>query len=129
MHIAAADAIEGRLLPRVRELRDALAAKAEAWEDIVKIGRTHLQDAVPLTLGQEFGGWVAQLDAELERIERRSPGCTSSRSAARPSAPGLNAPEGFGGAAAAKIAEITGLPFRRRRTCSRRSPRTTRWCS
>src|SRR5204862_1734006 len=69
MHVAAAGAVVERLLPAVRELRDALARRAAEFDDIVKIGRTHLQDAVPLTLGQEFSGYVAQLDAGLGRIE------------------------------------------------------------
>ena len=69
MHIAAASVIVQSLLPSVRRLRDELAARAADFEDIVKIGRTHLQDAVPLTLGQEFSGYVAQLDADLERLE------------------------------------------------------------
>ncbi|HYG71992.1 MAG TPA: lyase family protein, partial [Actinomycetota bacterium] len=112
MHIAAARTIVDDLLPRVRELRDALAAKAAAWEDIVKIGRTHLQDAVPLTLGQEIGGWVAQLDAGLERIEHALPGLYELAVGGTAVGTGLNAPEGFGDAAAARIAEITGLPFR-----------------
>src|SRR5437588_3650340 len=67
MHIAAARSINDRLLPAVRRLRDALHEKAERFADIVKIGRTHLQDAVPLTLGQEFSGYVAQMDADLDR--------------------------------------------------------------
>ena len=112
MHIAAARMIVEELLPRVRELRDALAAKAEAFADIVKIGRTHLQDAVPLTLGQEFGGYVAQLDADLERIDQALPGLYELAIGGTAVGTGLNAPEGFGDAAAAKIAEITGLPFR-----------------
>src|SRR6266705_1164022 len=74
MHIAAVKAVEERLLPSVRELREALARRAEEFEDIVKIGRTHLQDAVPLTLGQEFSGYVAQLDDDLSRIEETLPG-------------------------------------------------------
>ena len=74
MHVAAATMIVHRLLPAVRELRDALARRAEEFDDIVKIGRTHLQDAVPLTLGQEFSGYVAQLDADLVRIEATLPG-------------------------------------------------------
>ena len=69
MHIAAAEAFTHRLLPSVRALRQALAAKSEAWKDVVKIGRTHLMDAVPLTLGQEASGWVAQLDADLRRLD------------------------------------------------------------
>jgi fumarate hydratase class II len=70
LHIAGAQMIVQQLLPRVRELRDAIAARAEEFRDIVKIGRTHLQDAVPLTLGQEFGGYAAQLDADIARIEK-----------------------------------------------------------
>jgi fumarate hydratase class II len=112
MHIATARTIVDELLPRVRELRDALGAKAAAWDDIVKIGRTHLQDAVPLTLGQEIGGWVAQLDAGIERIEQALPGLYELAVGGTAVGTGLNAPEGFGDAAAARIAEITGLPFR-----------------
>src|SRR5918995_1400555 len=74
MHIAAAEEVVHRLIPSVTALRDALAVKAEEFRDIVKTGRTHLQDAVPLTLGQEFGGYVAQLDADLERIRLPLPG-------------------------------------------------------
>jgi fumarate hydratase, class II len=77
----------------------------------VKIGRTHLQDAVPLTLGQEFGGYVAQLDADLERIEASLPGLYELAIGATAVGTGLNAPEGFGDACAARIAELTGLPF------------------
>src|SRR3989454_3421785 len=69
MHISAATAVVERLLPDVRELRDALQRKADEFADIVKIGRTHLQDALPLTLGQEFGGYVAQLDADIQRSQ------------------------------------------------------------
>ena len=99
-------------MPSVRALRDALAAKAEEFADIVKIGRTHLQDAVPLTLGQEFGGYVAQLDADIERHRaRRCPGSTSSPSAAPRSAPGSTRRPGSPRRVAAKIAELTGLPF------------------
>src|SRR5215218_5649585 len=112
MHIAGARMIVEDLLPRVRELRDALEAKATAWADIVKIGRTHLQDAVPLTLGQELGGYVAQLDADLARIEQALPGLYELAVGGTAVGTGLNAPDGFGDAAAAKIADITGLPFR-----------------
>jgi fumarate hydratase class II len=111
MHIAGAQVIVERLLPRVVELRDALAAKAEEYADIVKIGRTHLQDAVPLTLGQEFGGYAAQLDADLARIEQALPGMYELAIGGTAVGTGLNAPKGFGAACAAKIAEITGLPF------------------
>src|SRR6266536_722185 len=111
MHIAAAQAVVERLLPSVRALRDALDARAEEFEDIVKIGRTHLQDAVPLTLGQEFSGYVAQVDDDLERIEQALPGLYQLAVGGTAVGTGLNAPAGFGEAAAAKVAELTGLPF------------------
>jgi fumarate hydratase class II len=111
MHIAAAQVMVGQLLPSVRELRDALARKAEEFTDVVKIGRTHLQDAVPLTLGQEFGGYVAQLDGDLERIEAALPGLYELAIGGTAVGTGLNAPPGFGEACAARIAELTGLPF------------------
>src|SRR6266540_36713 len=100
-----------RLLPSVRALRDALAAKAGEFADIVKIGRTHLQDAVPLTLGQEFSGYVAQLDADLTNIEATLPGLYRLAIGGTAVGTGLNSPAGFGERAAAKIAELTGLPF------------------
>ena len=115
MHVAAAQAVVGRLLPSLRELRDALAKKAEEFARIVKIGRTHLQDAVPLTLGQEFSGYVAQLDADIDRIEIALPGLYELAIGGTAVGTGLNSPEGFGEAAAAKIAELTGLPFVRAR--------------
>jgi fumarate hydratase class II len=111
MHVAAARAVVERLLPSVRSLRDALAAKADEFDGIVKIGRTHLQDAVPLTLGQEFGGYVAQLDAGLERIERSLPGLYELAIGGSAVGTGLNTPPGFGEAVAARIADETGLPF------------------
>jgi fumarate hydratase, class II len=111
MHIAAAEMIVRRLVPSVRRLRDALAARAEEFADIVKIGRTHLQDAVPLTLGQEFGGYVAQLDADIARIELTLPGLLELAIGGTAVGTGLNAPSGFGAAMAEKIAELTGLPF------------------
>jgi len=111
MYIAAAEAIVERLLPSVRDLRDALARRAAEFETIVKIGRTHLQDAVPLTLGQEFGGYVAQLDADLERIDRTLPELYELAIGGTAVGTGLNAPPGFAEACAAKIAELTGLPF------------------
>jgi fumarate hydratase class II len=111
MHIAAATAVVERLLPPVGELRDALDAKAEEFGDIVKIGRTHLQDAVPLTLGQEFSGYVAQLDDDLERLEQSLPGLYELAIGGTAVGTGLNAPAGFGEKAAAKIAELTRLPF------------------
>src|SRR5881628_2912745 len=111
MHVAAALELRHRLLPSVRALRDALAAKAGEFADIVKIGRTHLQDAVPLTLGQEFSGYVAQLDAGLARIETTLPGLLALAIGGTAVGTGLNAPADFGERASAKIAELTGLPF------------------
>ena len=113
MHVAAAQAVVHALLPSVRALRDALQRKAEEFAGIVKIGRTHLQDAVPLTLGQEFSGYVAQLDDDLARIEQALPGIYELAIGGTAVGTGLNAPPGFGEEAAAKIAELTGLPFTR----------------
>ena len=111
MHVAAARGVVERLLPSVRELRDALDAKARAFDDIVKIGRTHLQDAVPLTLGQEFSGYVAQLDADVARIEATLPGLYALAIGGTAVGTGLNAPAGFGEEVSAEIASLTGLPF------------------
>jgi fumarate hydratase, class II len=111
MHIAAARAIVERLLPSVRALRDALDARAKDFADVVKIGRTHLQDAVPLTLGQEFGGYVAQLDADVDRIEQTLPGVYELAIGGTAVGTGLNAPNGFAEAVAAKITDLTSLPF------------------
>src|SRR5438874_1482698 len=111
MHIAAARSVNDRLLPAVSDLRDALQKKADEFADIVKIGRTHLQDAVPLTLGQEFSGYAAQLDADLGRIEQTLPGIYQLAIGGTAVGTGLNAPSDFGEATAARIAELTGLPF------------------
>src|SRR5690349_7666390 len=111
MNIAAAEEVVRRLIPSVRALRDSLARRAEEFTDIVKIGRTHLQDAVPLTLGQEFSGYVAQLDADLERLETVLPGLYELAIGGTAVGTGLNAPAEFADRAAAKIAELTGLPF------------------
>ena len=112
MHVAAAGAVTDRLLPSLRALRGALQAKADEFDDIVKIGRTHLQDAVPLTLGQEFSGYVAQLDAGIERIEQSLDGLYELAIGGTAVGTGLNAPPGFGERASAKLAELTDLPFR-----------------
>jgi fumarate hydratase class II len=111
MNIAAVEEVVNRLCPSVRELRDALDAKAAEFKDIVKIGRTHLQDAVPLTLGQEFSGYVAQLDADLARIEASIQGLYELAIGGTAVGTGLNTHPEFAERAAAKIAEITGLPF------------------
>jgi fumarate hydratase class II len=111
MHVAAAAAVSLHLLPALRRLRDALAAKAAEFASIIKIGRTHLQDAVPLTLGQEFSGYVAQVDAGIRRVERALPELSALAIGGTAVGTGLNAPAGFGEAAAGRIAELTGLPF------------------
>ena len=111
MHIAAVMEITDRLIPAVVRLRNALHAKAEAYVDIVKIGRTHLMDAVPLTLGQEFSGYVAQLDADLERLTQSLHGVYELAAGGTAVGTGLNTHPQFGEAVAAKIAELTGLPF------------------
>jgi fumarate hydratase class II len=111
MHIAAVEQVIHVLLPSVRELRDALAIKAEEFADIVKIGRTHLMDAVPLTLGQEFSGYVAQLDADVARIEAGLPDLFELALGGTAVGTGLNTHPEFGVRAARHIAELTGLPF------------------
>jgi fumarate hydratase class II len=111
MHVAAATLIVRTLLPSVIRLRDSLAARAAEFDDIIKIGRTHLQDAVPLTLGQEFSGYVAQLDADIERISSTLPGLYELAIGGTAVGTGLNAPKGFGEAVSARIAGLTDLPF------------------
>ena len=111
MHVASAEILVRKLLPAVAALRDALAARAEEFEDVVKIGRTHLQDAVPLTLGQEFSGYVAQLDADQARIEAALPDLFELAIGGTAVGTGLNAPTGFAERCAAGIADLTGLPF------------------
>ena len=112
MHVAAARLVTGHLLPQVRHLRDALKAKSDAFADIVKIGRTHTQDATPLTLGQEFSGYVAQLDYGLTRIERSLEEVHELAQGGTAVGTGLNAKPGFAELFAGKVAEMTGLPFR-----------------
>jgi fumarate hydratase class II len=111
MHIASAVAIKDRLIPKVTKMRNALQAKTEEFAEYVKIGRTHLQDAVPLTLGQEFSGYVAQLDADLKRLQNVLPDLYELALGGTAVGTGLNAPKGFAELAAGKIAELTGLPF------------------
>jgi fumarate hydratase class II len=111
MHIAAVESIVHRLLPSIKTLRDALEVKRKKFADIVKVGRTHLQDAVPLTLGQEFSGYVAQLDAATKCIEATLPGLYELALGGTAVGTGLNSHPGFAVLAAKKIAELTGLPF------------------
>jgi fumarate hydratase class II len=111
MHIAAAEEIVHRLLPSVTALRDALHDKEMAYAEVTKIGRTHLMDAVPLTLGQEFSGYVAQLTADLERMELTLPGIYELAAGGTAVGTGLNTHPEFGHRVAEAIAEMTGLPF------------------
>jgi fumarate hydratase, class II len=112
MHIAAAEQVERKLIPAVTELRNTLDAKAKAFKDVVKIGRTHLQDATPLTVGQEFSGWVSLLDRDLDRLRFALDGLFDLAIGGTAVGTGLNAPPEFSQRAAAKIAELTGQPFR-----------------
>jgi fumarate hydratase, class II len=111
MHVAAVLGIKRALLPEVRRLRDVLAAKSEAFADIVKIGRTHLQDATPLTLGQEFSGYVSQLDHSIAAIELSLGPLHELALGGTAVGTGLNAPVGYDVVVAAKIAELAGEPF------------------
>ena len=111
IHVAAAVAITVDLLPALARMAADLEGKAAAWAQIVKIGRTHTQDATPLTLGQEVGGWAAQVRAGIGRIELALPGLYELAQGGTAVGTGLNAPKGFAEAVAAEIASATGLPF------------------
>jgi len=111
MHIAGAMEIRSYLLPRAEQLAEALEAKARQWGDVVKIGRTHLQDAVPLTVGQEWSGYAAQLRDSLASIEAGLAGLYRLAAGGTAVGTGLNAPPDFGESIAERIAEFTGLPF------------------
>ena len=112
MHIAAATELKQKLIPAVEQLRETLGEKAEAFKDVVKIGRTHLQDATPLTVGQEFSGWVALLDRDVARLRFALDGLYDLAIGGTAVGTGINAHPEFGARAAARIAELTGLPFR-----------------
>ncbi|PWG03134.1 class II fumarate hydratase [Sphingosinicella humi] len=111
MHVAAARATHRRLLPALRRMHDRLAAQAKAWDALIKIGRTHLQDATPLTLGQEFSGYVAQLSDGIARVEAVLPRLHRLAQGGTAVGTGLNAPEGFAKEFAAEMAKLTQLPF------------------
>ncbi len=111
MHIACTEEIVHRLVPALQKLRNALNDKAQSWKDLIKIGRTHTQDATPLTLGQEFSGYVQQLDNGVERIEQALPKLMQLAQGGTAVGTGLNAPIGFAEAVADKIASITSLAF------------------
>ncbi|HEY4739969.1 MAG: class II fumarate hydratase [Candidatus Acidiferrales bacterium] len=112
MHIAAATQVVEQLIPAVERLRDALHAKAKEFEGVVKIGRTHLQDATPLTVGQEMSGWVSLLDRDVKRIRESLSGLYDLAIGGTAVGTGMNAPPEFAERAAKKIAELTGLPFK-----------------
>src|SRR3989454_9779312 len=112
MHIAAAERVTNALIPAVKTVHDAIAAKAKEFKDVVKIGRTHLQDAVPLTFGQEFGGWASLLERDIKRLEQALDGLYDLAIGGTAVGTGLNAHPEFAERAAKKIAELTGLPFR-----------------
>jgi fumarate hydratase, class II len=112
MHIAAAERVKKVLIPAIKEVHDALAAKATQFNDVVKIGRTHLQDAVPLTVGQEFGGWASLLERDIKRLEQVLDGLYDLAIGGTAVGTGLNTHPEFADRAAKKIAELTGLPFR-----------------
>lgn len=111
MYIAAAQRVNEKLIPAVKELRDSLNAKVEAWKEVVKIGRTHLQDATPLTLGQEFSGYVGLLDDNLERLADSLKGVYRLALGGTAVGTGINSTPEFAEAVAAEIAQLTGLPF------------------
>lgn len=112
MHIAAAREIHRSLLPALAHLKDALSAKSMEWAEIVKIGRTHTQDATPLTLGQEFGGYAAQVEKGIERVREASDGLFELAQGGTAVGTGLNTKKGFAEKFAAEVAALTGLPFR-----------------
>jgi fumarate hydratase, class II len=112
MYIAAATAVNEQLIPAVHALHDAIAVKAEKFKSIVKIGRTHLQDATPLTFGQEMGGWASLLERDIMRIEAALDGLYDLAIGGTAVGTGLNTHPEFAQRASAKIAELTGLPFR-----------------
>ncbi len=111
MHIATVQEFTGRLVPSVQALAGALAAKARQWHDVVKIGRTHLEDAVPLTVGQEWSGYAVQVEQGLDRLQSSLGGLYEVAMGGTAVGTGLNAPPGFGTDVAARIAELTEQPF------------------
>ena len=111
MYVAAAVNVTGRLIPAVQALHDSIAAKAREWDDIVKIGRTHMQDATPITLGQEWSGYAGMLADDLERLQDSLKGVYRLALGGTAVGTGINAAPGFAEAAAAEIARLTGLPF------------------
>ena len=112
MHIAAAERVHKALIPAIRRVHDAIERKAKQFADVVKIGRTHLQDAVPLTVGQEFGGWASLLSRDIKRLDQVLDGLYDLAIGGTAVGTGLNTHPEFAERAAAKVTELTGLPFR-----------------
>jgi fumarate hydratase, class II len=111
MHIATVHEMTGHLVPAAHGLQEAIAAKAREWRDVVKIGRTHLEDAVPLTVGQEWSGYATQLEQGLDRLQATLGGLYELAMGGTAVGTGLNAPPGFAAEAARRIAQLTGQPF------------------
>ncbi|MAR56237.1 MAG: fumarate hydratase, class II [Rickettsiales bacterium] len=111
MHIAAGEQLHHALLPALQKMRDALQEKKLAFDDIIKIGRTHLQDATPLTLGQEFSGYVAQMDGAIRRVQAIMPAVYELAQGGTAVGTGINSKKGFAEAFANEVANVTGLPF------------------
>src|SRR6187551_3985304 len=111
MHIAAARAVTSKLLPAAKAMQSVLAGQAKKWDSIVKIGRTHLQDATPLTLGQEFSGYAAQLQANIDRVEEAMPRLLQLAQGGTAVGTGLNTPKGFAEDFAKEVGNLTRLPF------------------
>src|SRR6185436_6726353 len=110
-YIAGAEQLH-KLIPAIQEIRDAIAAKAEEFKDVVKIGRTHLQDATPLTVGQEMSGWASLIERDIDRMQMTLPGLLELAIGGTAVGTGLNSHPEFGERAARKIAELTELPFK-----------------
>ena len=129
MYIAAAEQLN-KLIPRIQELHDAIDAKAKEFADVVKIGRTHLQDATPLTVGQEMGGWASLVERDIERLKAAMPGLLDLAIGGTAVGTGLNSHPEFGERAAKKIAELTGLAVQvaRKQVCRALGTRRARLC-
>jgi len=112
LHVAAVEAVRDQLLPAMSALQEALTAKSRQFHDVIKIGRTHLQDAVPIRLGQEFSGYARQVELSRQRVEAAMPGMCELALGGTAVGSGLNAPAGFAAAVIAELASGTGLPFR-----------------
>jgi fumarate hydratase class II len=129
MHIAAYRMATDNTIPALKRLRDATERNAKKWHDVVKIGRTHLQDATPLTVGQEWSGYSGALDDAIAEVEHATRGLLQLAMGGTAVGTGLNAPPGFGEEVAAEIASMTGAPSRPLPTSSPPRGRWTGWCA